>query len=87
MASVFRTPSILLAAWIIAERSLPYLRVEPGKNAHQRLFVFEDPDGAGPELERLYIAGNPMCNAKALNDSVRMLRYQVPTAEVRDATH
>jgi hypothetical protein len=73
--STFITERLQLAAYLHAVRVLPFLRCEAGAIG-KVAFLFDDPAGAGPQLEYEYENG-AACSAAALFASQKYLRRKI----------
>ena len=84
----FSTVRLQLAAYLHAGKLLPFLRCEPGA-AGKVAFLFDDPAGAGPQLEYEYENG-AACSAAALFASQKYLRRKIDqtlATEIRAHAH
>jgi hypothetical protein len=73
--STFTTERLQLASYLHAGKVLPFLRCEEGA-AGKVAFLFDDPAGAGPQLEYEYENG-AACSAAALFASHKYLRRKI----------
>jgi hypothetical protein len=74
----FRTNRLGFAAYLLASKSLPLLRIEQsGKIA---FLVFSDPDNQGPDLELSFTSGEATVSAAAYHSHLRGLRRKIEGA-------
>jgi hypothetical protein len=71
----FTTERLQLAIYLHASRSLAFARCESAGNG-KAAFVFDDPDGQGPEMELEFDRGAPL-SASALFASQKFLRRKM----------
>jgi hypothetical protein len=77
LAGEFSTKSLQLAIFLHASELLPYLRVEPDRDANGKVnFVFQDDAGQGHQLQLEYSRGAAVA-ARNLFASQTFLRQQM----------
>lgn len=71
----FRTNRLGLAAYLVASKSLPLLRIE--KEPKNAVLVFDDPNNRGPELELAFTSGEAVVSAVSYHSHLRGLRRKI----------
>lgn len=81
--TLFRTHNLFFAAWLLCGRApyhqhrVSFLRIEPmSAERRTKVFVFSDPDGEAPELEREFKA-NPPVRVLTLKNAYNFLRERM----------
>lgn len=72
----FVTNGLGTAAFIVAKKALPLLRIEVDHSG-RALFVFKDPLSLGPQLEADFLANDGECPALRFHTELRVLRKQI----------
>jgi hypothetical protein len=74
--NAFVTSSLPLAAYVIASRSLR-LREIKLTDPRRAVFVFEDEQGRGPELDKAFLDGSAVVSAFSFHRQLRALRRAI----------
>ena len=71
----FRTNRLGFAAYLVASKSLPLLRIE--RQASNADLVFDDPLNQGPDLELSFTSGEATVSAVSYHSHLRGLRRKI----------
>lgn len=80
----FTTNRLGFAAYLVATKSLPLLRIE--KHANNAVLVFDDPSNQGPDLELSFTSGEATVSAVSYHSHLRGLRRKIESAIATQGT-